>query len=203
MRVAGRRRCLETCLWFLVAIKGSGVLSLYLSRSVSASPSSAGGGDKGGFWGTRTERELPDVFAPQFWAAPRRGRAAAELGEAARLTEPEETMRWAAVLAACTTTLHWPVLAFVGTHTGLPAASLHLLAPGGQPGAVSRGAWRGAPSRCAAEDRAVAPTRSSRRVRCQAGGHGFDGAGDFRFPVRQFVRDDWPGPGLSLLSVCV
>ena len=112
-------------------------------------------------------------------------------------------MRWAAVLAVCTTTLHWPVLAFVGTHTGLPAASLHLLAPGGQPGAVSRGAGRGAPSRCAAEDRAVAPTRSSRRVRCQAGGHGFDGAGDFRFPVRQFVRDDWPGPGLSLLSVCV
>ena len=112
-------------------------------------------------------------------------------------------MRWAAVLAVCTTTLHWPVLAFVGTHTGLPAASLHLLAPGGQPGAVSRGAWRGAPSRCAAEDRAVAPTRSSRRVRCQAGGHGIDGAGDFRFPVRQFVRDDWPGPGLSLLSVCV
>ena len=112
-------------------------------------------------------------------------------------------MRWAAVLAVCTTTLHWPVLAFVGTHTGLPAASLHLLAPGGQPGAVSRGAGRGAPSHCAAEDKTVVPTRSSRRVRCQAGGHGFDGAGDFRFPVRQFVRDDWPGPGLSLLSVCV
>ena len=171
--------------------------SLALSRQVR--PQRAGQ-TRDGFGGRELNANFR-MFWPQFW--PRRGRAAAELGEAARLTEPEETMRWAAVLAVCTTTLHWPVLAFVGTHTGLPAASLHLLAPGGQPGAVSRGAWRGAPSRCAAEDRAVAPTRSSRRVRCQAGGHGFDGAGDFRFPVRQFVRDDWPGPGLSLLSVCV
>lgn len=176
--------------------------SLALSRQVR--PQRAGE-TREGFGGRELNANFRMFLRRNFGQArsPRRGRAAAQLGEAARLTEPEETMRWAAVLAVCTTTLHWPVLAFVGTHTGLPAASLHLLAPGGQPGAVSRGAWRGAPSRCAAEDRAVAPTRSSRRVRCQAGGHGFDGAGDFRFPVRQFVRDDWPGPGLSLLSVCV
>ena len=114
-------------------------------------------------------------------------------------------MKWAAVLTACTSTLYWPVLAFVGPHTRLPAASL--LALGGRPGAEWRGAGTGARSRCAAENRVVAPTRSrsSRWIRCQAGGYGSDSAGDFRFPARQFVRDDWPGPGLSLLSafVCV